>query len=264
MKTILNYLRLKKVKAKIHRFPNKDWKIKQATISKQSDNKYYVSVLFEYEKEIINNTIDTSKSIGLDYTSNGLYADDKGNVGSNHKYFKESKKKLAKLQRRLAKKQGSKKGENKSNNYLKQQAKVNKLYSHIANQRNDNLHKLSYEIANHVDIVCVEDLDMKALSNKGFGNGLATLDNGYGLFLKYLEYKLNDRNKQFIKVDKYFPSTKTCSCCGNIVKSIPLSQRTYFCDVCNTSIDRDINAAINIKNEGLRLYNLHLNTITAG
>ncbi len=112
--------------------------------------------------------------------------------------------------------------------------------------------------------MCVEDLDMKALSNKGFGNGLATLDNGYGLFLKYLEYKLNDRNKQFIKVDKFFPSTKTCSCCGNIVKSIPLSQRTYFCDVCGNTLDRDINAAINIKNEGLRLYNLHLNTITVG
>lgn len=262
-----NYIKLpkvKKVKAKIHRFPNEDYKIKQATISKQSDNKYYVSVVFEYEKEIINNTIDTSKSIGLDYASNGLYVDDNGNVGSNHKYFKESKNKLAKLQRKLAKKQGSKKGETKSNNYYKQQAKVNKLYKHISNQRNDNLHKLSYEIANHYDIVCVEDLDMKALSNKGFGNGLATLDNGYGLFLKYLEYKLNDRNKQFIKVDKYYPSTKTCSCCGNIVKSIPLSQRTYFCDVCNTSIDRDINAAINIKNEGLRLYKLHLNTITVG
>lgn len=248
--------KVKKVKAKIHRLPNEDWKIKQATISKQSDNKYYVSILFEYEKEIINNTIDTSKSIGLDYASNGLYVDDLGNVGSNHKYFKESKNKLAKLQRRLAKKQGSKKGETKSNNYLKQQAKVNKLYSHIANQRNDNLHKLSYEIANHYDIVCVEDLDMKALSNKGFGNGLATLDNGYGLFLKYLEYKLNDRNKQFIKVDKFFPSTKTCSCCGNIVKSIPLSQRTYFCDVCGNTLDRDINAAINIKKEGLRLLNL--------
>ena len=256
--------KVKKVKAKIHRFPNEDYKIKQATISKQSDDKYYASILFEYEKEIINNTIDTSNSIGLDYASNGLYVDDLGNVGSNHKYYRESKNKLAKLQRRLAKKQGSKKGETKSNNYYKQQLKVNKLYKHISNQRNDNLHKLSYEIANHVDIVCVEDLDMKALSNKGFGNGLATLDNGYGLFLKYLEYKLIDRNKQFIKVDKYYPSTKTCSCCGNIVKSIPLSQRTYFCDVCGNTLDRDINAAINIKKEGLRLYNLHLNTITVG
>ena len=257
--------KVKKVKAKIHRLPNKDWRIKQATISKQSDNKYYVSILFEYEKEIINNTIDTSKSIGLDYASNGLYVDDLGNVGSNHKYFKESKNKLAKLQKRLAKKQGSRKGENKSNNYYKQLSKVNKLYRHIANQRNDNLHKLSYEIANHYDIVCVEDLDMKALSNKGFGNGLATLDNGYGLFLRYLEYKLNDRNKQFIKVDKYYSSTKTCSCCGNIVKNIPLSQRTYFCDVCGNTLDRDINAAINIKKEGLRLLNLQnqnsLNTI---
>ena len=70
--------------------------------------------------------------------------------------------------------------------------------------------------------------------------------------------------EEFIKVDKFFPSTKTCSCCGNIVKSIPLSQRTYFCDVCGNTLDRDINAAINIKKEGLRLYNLHLNTITVG
>ena len=256
--------KVKKVKAKIHRFPNSDWKIKQATISKQSDNKYYVSVVFEYEKEIINNTIDTSKSIGLDYASNGLYVDDNGNVGSNHKYFKESKNKLAKLQKRLAKKQGSRKGENKSNNYYKQLSKVNKLYRHIANQRNDNLHKLSSEIANHVDIVCVEDLDMISIS-KQHRLGKTTMDNGYGLFLRYLEYKLKNKGKKFIKVDKYFPSSQKCNNCGYINSELKdLNIREWICPICGTLHNRDINAAINIKNEGLRLYNLHLNTITVG
>ena len=92
---------------------------------------------------------------------------------------------------------------------------------------------------------------MKSLSNKGFGNGKATLDNGYGMFLNMLEYKLHDRGKHFVKVDKWFPSSQICSCCGQIQK-LSLSERTYKCD-CGLTIDRDYNAAINIKNEGLRI-----------
>ena len=248
--------KVKKVKAKIHRFPNKDWRIKQATISKQSDNKYYVSILFEYEKEIINNTIDTSNSIGLDYTSNGLYVDDLGNVGSNHKYYRESKKKLAKLQRRLAKKQGAKKGETKSNNYLKLLQKVNKVYRHIKNQRNDNLHKISNEITNHYDVVCVEDLNMVKMSQKP-KLGKSTMDNGYGCFIRYLEYKLNNRGKKLIKVDKYFPSSQICSNCGKLNSEIrDINIRDWECPVCGAKLNREINAAINIKNEGLRLLSL--------
>ena len=108
---------------------------------------------------------------------------------------------------------GSKKNEPKSKNYIKQLRKTNKLHRHIANQRNDNLHKLSTEIANQYDIVCVEDLNMTAIGNKGFRNGKATYDNGYGMLL---------------------------------------SERKYIC-ACGLEIDRDLNAAINIKNEGLRL-----------
>ena len=239
-----------KVKAVIHRKPEADWTIKSATVSQESDGAFYISILFEFEKNIVQ-VAKSDNVIGLDYKSDGLYMDSNGNIGSNHKYYKASHEKLAKEQRRLSRKTGSKKNQPKSKNYLKQLKKVNKIHRHITNQRIDNLHKLSTEIANQYDVVCVESLDMKAMSNKGFGNGKATLDNGYGIFLNMLEYKLSDRGKYFIKVDKWYPSSQICSCCGS-QKKITLADRIYKCS-CGLEIDRDYNAAINIKNEGLRL-----------
>lgn len=175
-------------------------------------------------------------------------------IGSNHKYYRESHDKLAKEQRRLSRKQGSKKNEPKSHNYKKQLRKVNKIHRHIANQRLDNLHKRSTEISNRYDVVCVESLDMRSLSNKNFGNGKATLDNGYGMFLSMLEYKLADRGKYFIKVDKWYPSSQICSSCGYknpLIKD--LSVRKWDCPACGSQHDRDVNAAINILREGLRI-----------
>lgn len=240
------------VKAKIHRQPEADWIIKSATISQESDGTFYVSVLFEFEQDI--NAVPISdNAIGLDYASDGLYVDNKGNVGTNHKYYRESHKKLAKAQRRLSRKVGSKKDEIKSNNYMKQHRKVNKIHRHIVNQRLDNLHKISTEIANRYDVVCVESLNMRSMSNKGFGNGKATLDNGYGLFLNMLKYKLADRGKYLVKVDKWFPSSQICHCCGIVHPEMKdLRIRTMTCD-CGLIISRDQNAAINIKIEGLRI-----------
>ena len=91
------------------------------------------------------------------------------------------------------------------------------------------------------------------MSNKGFGNGKATLDNGYGMFLDKLKYKLEERGKAFVKIDKFFASSQICSCCKNKQK-MPLKIRTYNCPVCGNTIDRDLNAAINIKNEGVRIF----------
>ena len=242
-----------KVKAVIHRIPDSSWTIKSATVSQESDGKYYISVLFEFE-EIVNPYIaDITNAIGLDYASDGLYIDSNGNKGTNHKYYHESQKKLAKAQRRLSRMQGSNKHEVKSNNYMKQLAKVNRIHRHIANQRLDSLHKTSTEIANQYDVVCVESLDMKSMSNKGFGNGKATLDNGYGMFLSMLEYKLSDRNKYFVKVDKWFPSSQICHNCGKLHPEMKdLKIRKMTCD-CGLTMSRDQNAAINILNEGLRL-----------
>ena len=242
--------KLGKVRASLHRMPKKGWKLKSATVSQNSDGKFYVSVLFEYESDI-NYQVDLNNAIGLDYASNGLFVDSNRRRGTNHKFYRESQKKLAKEQRKLSRMKGSKKNEPKSNNYIKQLRKVNKIHRHIANQRNDNLHKLSTEIANQYDVVCVESLNMRSMANKSFGNGKATYDNGYGIFLNMLEYKLSDRGKTLVKVDRFYPSSQLCSCCGNR-KKLDLSERKYIC-ICGLEIDRDLNAAINIKNEGLRL-----------
>ena len=241
-----------KVKAVIHRVPDAAWKLKSVTISQESDGKYHAAVLFEFEQNIVPVT-SLDNAIGLDYASDGLYVDDKGDVGTNHKYYRESHSKLAKEQRRLSRKKGSKKNEPRSHNYLKQLQKVNKIHKHIANQRLDNLHKISTEIANQYDVVCVESLNMRSMSNRSFRNGKATLDNGYGLFLNMLEYKLADRGKYLVKVDKWFPSSQICSCCGaRHHKMKDLSIRIMKCD-CGFTMSRDQNAAINIKNEGLRI-----------
>lgn len=250
------YIRLPKVgkvQAVIHRIPDDGWSIKSATVSQESDGKYYISVLFEFENAANPYVADKTNAIGLDYASDGLYVDSNGNVGTNHKYYRESHDKLAREQRRLSRMQGSKKHEVKSNNYIKQLRKVNKIHRHIANQRLDNLHKISTEIANQYDVVCVESLNMRSMANHGFGNGKATLDNGYGMFLSMLGYKLADRNKYLIKVDKWFPSSQICHCCGTLHPEMKdLAIRTMKCD-CGLTISRDRNAAINILQEGLRL-----------
>ena len=241
------------VKAVIHRIPDSSWIIKSATVSQESDGKYYISVLFEFDNVTNPYVADKTNAIGLDYASDGLYVDSNGNIGTNHKYYRESHHKLAKEQRKLSRMQGSKKHETKSNNYIKQLRKVNKIHRHISNQRLDNLHKISTEIANQYDVVCVESLNMRSMSNKGFGNGKATLDNGYGMFLSMLEYKLSDRNKCLVKVDKWFPSSQICHGCGALHPEMKdLRIRTMKCD-CGLTISRDQNAAINILQEGLRL-----------
>ncbi len=243
-----------KIKAVIHRIPEKDWIIKSATISQESDGNYYISILFEYADTVNTYIVDKNNAIGLDYASDGLYVDNNGSTGSHHKYYHESHDKLAKAQRRLSRMKGSKKNEAKSNNYIKQLNKVNKIHRHIANQRLDNLHKKSTEIANRYDVVCVESLNMRSMSNKGFGNGKATMDNGYGMFLSMLEYKLSDREKYLVRVDKWYPSSQICSWCGNhnaLLKN--LAVRKWDCPSCGSHHNRDVNAAKNILQEGLRL-----------
>jgi putative transposase len=250
------YIRLPKIgkiKAAIHRIPDDGWVIKSATVSQESDGKYYIAVLFEFGNTVNFYVADKTNAIGLDYASDGLYVDNNGNIGTNHKFYRESHDKLAKVQRKLSRMQGSKKHEIKSNNYMKQLRKVNKIHKHIANQRLDNLHKISTEISNQYDVVCVESLNMRSMANHSFGNGKATLDNGYGMFLSMLEYKLSDRNKYLVKVDKWFPSSQICHRCGTLHPEMKnLAIRKMICD-CGLTMNRDRNAAINILNEGLRL-----------
>lgn len=180
-------------------------------------------------------------------------------IGNNHRYFRESYKQLARAQRKLSRRVGSAKKERKSHNYMKQLARVNRIHRRIANQRLDNLHKISAMLAKQYDIVCVEDLNMKSLSNKGFGNGKSTMDNGYGMFLVMLKYKLERKGGYLVKVSKWYPSSQLCSVCGKkhsemkIVKN-NRKQEYLVCD-CGNRMQRDLNAAKNILNEGLRILN---------
>lgn len=120
----------------------------------------------------------------------------------------------------------------------------------IANQRLDFLHKQSPRITNAYDAVCVEDLNMKAMSQAHhFGKSVS--DNGWGMFVGMLNYKLAEQGKQLVKIDKWFPSSKACSQCGTVKESLSLSERTNRC-ICGFVCHRDLNAAINIKNEGAR------------
>lgn len=240
------------VKSSDKRCWNDNYHICYVTVSRETDGKYYVSITYKTEIDDPIFDVNVDNIIGLDYKSDGLYMDSNGNVANMPKYFRNTQDKLKKVQRQLSKRQGYRKGEKRSNRYKKLLKRLNKTYKHIANQRKDYLQKLSTEIANQYDGVCIEDLNMKAMANKKFGNGKATLDNGYGMFTTMLDYKLKERGKPLIKVDKWYPSSQLCCKCGNRQK-MPLIVRTYECPICGNVIDRDYNAAINIRNEGIRL-----------
>ena len=240
------------VKAVIHREAPEGWKLKSVTVSRNAAGEYYASVLYECDTAAMLPPAPAGSAIGLDYKSDGLYMDSDGHAAGMPKYYRDSQKKLAKAQRVLSRRQGAGKGEQPSANFLKQKLKLARIHGHAANQRKDFLHKESTAIAKRYETVCVEDLDMRAMSNKGFGNGKATLDNGYGMFLSMLDYKLRDRGGRLIKVGKYYPSSQLCSRCGKR-HPMPLSERVYVCPVCGMVMDRDHNAAANILHEGIRM-----------
>ena len=233
------------------------------------NGRYYVSILVEMENDITEPVKINKKSnvIGMDYKSDGLYVDNNGEWCDMPKFFRKAQKKLKRLQRKyshaLETHVVSRDSNNKPTfdrdlyeckNLKKLKYEVSKFYEHVANQRKDFLHKLSASIAKEYDAVCVEDMNMRSLSNKGFGNGKATLDNGWGMFLTFLQYKLENLGKQLVRVDKFFPSSQLCSECGYKNPELKdLSIREWVCPECGTEHDRDINAAVNIRNEGMRL-----------
>ncbi|TWI59866.1 RNA-guided endonuclease TnpB family protein [Halalkalibacter nanhaiisediminis] len=234
--------KLKKVKVKQHRTIPAEHTIKSCTISMTASGKYYISILTEYEKQIVKKEIE--KVVGLDFAMNGLFVDSEGKKANYPKFYRQMLNKLAQEQRKLSRK---KKG---SSNWNKQRIRVAKIQEKVANQRKNFLHHKSKEFVTYYDAVIIEDLDMKGMSQAlKFGKSVA--DNGWGMFTSFLQYKLNEQGKQLVKIDKWFPSTKTCSKCGS-VKDIKLSERTYQCS-CGLKLDRDYNSAINIKKEGIRL-----------
>ena len=128
-----------------------------------------------------------------------------------------------------------------------------KLHEKVANQRKDFLHKQSRKIANVYDCVCIENLNMQAMAQSlNFGKSVS--DNGWGMFTAFLKYKLEELGKRFVKIDKFFASSQLCSVCGyQNPDTKNLSVREWICPCCQTHHNRDVNAAVNIRNEGMRI-----------
>ena len=242
------YIKLPKiglVKLKQHRMIPSGYKLKSVTVSQTSSGKYYASVLFEYENQV--QEIEPKTFLGLDFSMHELYRDSNGDEPCYPRYYRQAEKRLKREQRKLSLMQ---KG---SKNREKQRIRVAKLHEKVANQRKDFLHKQSKQITNAYDCVCVEDLNMKAMSQAlQFGKSIS--DNGWGMFVTFLKYKLEEQGKKLVKVDKFFASSQICSCCGyKNTETKNLSIRAWDCPKCGTHHDRDINAAINIRNEGMRI-----------
>lgn len=233
------------VKMKMHRQIPFGHKIKSCTISQNAAGKYFVSILTEFDHEIVPTDKHTGQAVGLDFAMNGLYVDSEGEKANYPRFYRQSLEKLKKAQRYLSRK---KKG---SSNYEKQRIRLAKLHEKIANQRKDFLHKQANGLLEQYDIIAIEDLHMQGMS-RALHFGKSVMDNAWGVFTAILAYKTRFQGKYLVKIDKWFPSSKTCSCCGQKKDSLSLAERVFTCESCGFTEDRDTNAALNIKAEGLK------------
>lgn len=242
------YIKLPKVgfvKIKQHRPIPENYSLKSVTVSQTPSGKYLVSILFEYENQV--QDIIPQTFLGLDYSMYELYVDSNGNKPKYPRYYRKAEKKLKREQRKLSR---MKKG---SNNRNKQRIKLAKLHEKVSNQRKDFLHKQSRKLTDNYDCICIENLNMQEMSQE-LNLGKSVIDNGWGMFTIFLNYKLADLGKHLVKIDKFFPSSQLCNNCGYKNPEIKdLSVREWTCPSCGTFHNRDTNAAINIRNEGIRI-----------
>lgn len=221
-------------------------RILNATVSQEPDGKYYCSLCCT-DIEVMQ-LPKANKNIGIDLGIVDFATLSDGIQIKNPRFYEKSEKSLAKLQRELSRKTIG------SNNWNKARIKVAKLQKHVANQRNDFLQKLTTEIVKNNDIICIEDLCVQSMRetdssirNKRVG------DVSWAEFRRLLEYKCEQYGKRLIAVDRYYPSSQICHCCGHSNGKKSEDVRTWICLNCNSKLDRDLNAAINILNEGLRI-----------
>jgi putative transposase len=222
-------------------------KIKSITISKNNCNQYFASILIEedFEQNLPNNILE-SKVFSADMSCKDFLVSLEMKF-ENQKFYRKNERKLCIRQRKLSKKQKD------SNNRKKEKLKVAKTYLNITNKRKGYQWNLVHILSNQFDVLIFEDLNIKGMQqfNKGISKTI-TLDFSFSEFLSNLEWKCFKENKHFVKIDRWLPSSKLCSNCGQIKEDLKLSDRNYICE-CGLNIDRDLNASTNIKREGISI-----------
>ena len=231
-----------KVKIVLHR--EVIGKIKTVTISKTPTGKYYASVLMDDGSTIPEPRKHIVSSVGLDMGIHDFVTTSDGEKVANLRFLKRGLKNLKRKQQSLSRKQ---KG---SNGRAKAKLLVAKVHERVSNARNDFQHKLSFTLANENQVVCVEDLNIKGMT-KNRKLAMHIQDLGWNSFTVKLGYKLADRAGTLVKIGRFYPSSKTCSCCGHKLEALPLNVRSWDCPSCGSSHDRDTNAAINIQQQGI-------------
>ncbi|MDM9383237.1 RNA-guided endonuclease TnpB family protein [Chlorogloeopsis sp. ULAP01] len=241
-----DYIKVPKVGnifGKIHR--EITGKLKTVTLSKNPDGKYYASLLFEDGLPVATPSTE-GKAIGLDLGLTDFVVTSDSAKIKQPRWMKKRERNLKRKQQSLARKvKGSK-------NRDKARKLVAKTHSKVARCREDFLHKLSRKIVNENQVIVVEDLYVKGMvQNPNLSKAISQV--GWGMFCTMLKYKAEATGKVYLEVSRFFPSSKTCHVCLNVVGSLPLDIRSWTCSSCKTRHDRDITAAINIRNEGLRI-----------
>jgi putative transposase len=211
------------------------------TVSRDTAGRYFVSILLE---EDIAPLPVTTGQVGIDLGLHDMVALDSGEKVGNPRFFAQDEKRLAKAQRRLARKQRGSKNRDKA------RGKVARIHARIADCRRDFTHKLSTCIIRENQTICIESLRVKAMA-KHPTLAKAIHDVGWGEFVRQLEYKADWYGRTLIKIDRWYPSSKRCHACGHLLDSLSLDIRKWTCPACGAVHDRDVNAARNVLAVGL-------------
>jgi len=219
-------------------------KVKSATLSKLPCGQYYLSILVD--GDLLKQAQQSQNTVGIDLGIKDFVITSNGEVFENQHFKKSLSNRLKKLQRQLSRKQKGSKNRNKV------RIKLAKLNKRINDKKLNYLHEVSNALINENQVICMEDLNVKGMvKNHNLAESISEMN--FGEFRRMLEYKANWYGRIIVKVDRFYPSSKTCNHCGYIKKDLKLSDRQWTCPICGELIDRDYNAACNIKNEGIRI-----------
>jgi putative transposase len=236
----------KGIKTKFHR--TFEGSIRSSTVKMTPSGQYFISILVEDGKELPSKPeITKATAIGIDVGIKSFAVTSEGEEITNPRHFVTCQRRLSSIQRSFSRKiKSKKKGEPLSKNAEKQKLKLQLLHEHVANQRKDFLHKVTTRLIRENQTICIEDLNVKGMmKNRKLSKHIG--DAGWGMFFRFLRYKSDWYGSNIVSIGRFEPSSKTCSKCGYIKQDLTLKDRTWTCPVCGEHHDRDVNAAINIR-----------------